>query len=248
MLFSIITVCYNSSKTIVDTLQSVAEQNYPLVEHILIDGASKDNTVSIIQSFSHVKKIISEKDNGLYDAMNKGLELATGDVIGILNSDDFYFSNDILKKASIVFKENPNIQIVYANLLMVQENNLNKTARNWISEPYYPLLFDNGKMIPHPTVFIRREVYEKHGNFDLQFKLAADYDLLVRFLKNHKVSSHYVSEYWVKMRMGGSSNRSLKQLKQISRETLLVWKKNGNKITLSYLYGRFIFTLKQWIR
>src|SRR4030095_6676776 len=172
---SIITVSFNSSKTIHDTLNSVAMQDYPNIEHILIDGLSTDNTIEIANSFPHVKHMITEKDDGIYDAMNKGLKLATGEIIGILNSDDFYVSKKVISDIVTHFQKAKSDSL-YADLVYVHPENTQKVVRTWIAGYYNPRKFLFGWMPPHPTFFVRKEVYEQWGNFYTKLKSAADYE------------------------------------------------------------------------
>ena len=183
---SIITVVYNNSGTIANAIESVLSQNYTNVEYIIIDGNSNDGTLEIINKYaSNISKIVSEKDNGIYDAMNKGLKLATGDVIGILNSDDLYANNSILNEVMTQFNNDPDLDILYGDLVYVKNDNVDKVVRNWISNPYYKNFFENGNVPPHPSLFVKKSVYEKAGLFDLNFKLAADYEFMLRIFKKH---------------------------------------------------------------
>src|SRR5688500_9800290 len=208
MKISIITACYNSAATIGDTLASVAMQEYPNIEHIIIDGSSSDNTLDIVNRFPHVFKVISERDNGIYDAMNKGIAEATGDVIGILNSDDVYTSGKVLSTVMKEF-ENTSIDALYADLQYVQFHDLNKVTRTWHSGNFSKRKFYFGWMPPHPTFFVRRSVYRKIGTFNCKLRSAADYEFMLRVLvkNNHKAS--YIPQVLVKMRTGGMSNATL---------------------------------------
>jgi len=225
---TIITAGYNSAATIRDTLKCIASQSYSNIEHIIIDGASKDDTLKIVKEFPHVAKIISEPDQGIYDAMNKGIQLATGDIIGILNSDDFYSDNDTLQSVAKAFTEN-NVESCYADLQYVDEKNTSRIVRNWVSGDFNRFNFLKGWMPPHPTFFVRKEIYEKYGSFDLELNSAADYELMLRFLFKHRISTHYIPKTLVKMRTGGQSNASLKNRFKANQEDKLAWKKNGLK-------------------
>lgn len=205
---SIITVSYNSAATIEDTIDSIASQNYPMVEHIVIDGASKDATVEIVRSSPSVTRMVSEPDKGIYDAMNKGISLATGDVIGILNADDFYADETVLSQVAEVFT-NPDVEACYADLVYVKQADTSKIVRYWQSQKYRPGLFRRGWMPAHPTFFVRREVYERLGGFDLRFPRQADFELTMRFLEVYGIKWAYVPRIWVKMRTGGVSNNSI---------------------------------------
>lgn len=223
---SIITVTYNSEATIKDTLESVKNQSYSNIEHILVDGNSKDRTVEIIKSYPHVSKCISERDMGLYDAMNKGLQLATGDVIGILNSDDFYAENDVIQKVAELFeRENPDT--IYGDLDYVDPVEVNKVIRKWRSGNFNRSKFWYGWMPPHPTFFVKREVYEQVGLFNISLRSAADYELMLRILFKYQYNSSYLPNVLVKMRAGGVSNSSLKRRINANKEDRLAWKMNN---------------------
>jgi glycosyltransferase involved in cell wall biosynthesis len=202
---SIITVVWNNAKTIKDAINSVLSQTYKNIEYIIIDDASTDGTVEIIQSYgSKITKFVSEKDDGLYDAMNKGISLATGDVIGILNSDDFYADKFVLEKVVKEFKEK-NVDSVYADLVFVKSDNPTKIVRYYDSSYFTPEKFAYGWMPAHPTFFVKKWVYDKYGMFRTDLKIGADFDLLARFLYTHEISYSYMNEVLVKMRVGGAS-------------------------------------------
>lgn len=223
---SIITASYNSEKTIRDTLQSVSRQSYPDIEHLIVDGASTDSTMNIVRSFDHIAKAVSEKDNGIYDAMNKGIALATGDIIGILNSDDV-FSNDNVVSAIVKLFANSKTTLVYSDLQYVDERDTSKVVRYWKSGSYDSQKFYYGWMPPHPTVFVRREIYEKFGGFDTSFRFAADYELMLRFLVRYELEAGYLEGVSVNMRMGGHSNSSLSNRWKANREDRRAWDVNG---------------------
>lgn len=226
MKISIITVVWNNAKTIKDAINSVLNQSYKDIEYIVIDGASTDGTIAILQSYGDKIKFISEKDNGLYDAMNKGIRMATGDVVGILNSDDFYASNKILQIVADEFLKG-NIDSVYANLEYIDANDPKRVIRYWRSKKYQEGLFRSGWHPAHPTFFVKKEIYEKYGVFDLSFKIAADYELMLRFFEKYKIISSYVDEVFVKMRIGGESNKSIKNIIKANMESYRAWQANG---------------------
>jgi glycosyltransferase involved in cell wall biosynthesis len=217
---TIITVSYNSEKTLNTTLKSVQNQNYRNIEHIIVDGASSDKTLSIVKKFAHIKKIISKKDKGIYDAMNKGLKIATGDIIGFLNSDDFYTSNNILSRVAAIFKDNSSLDACYADLIYVNPINTNKIIRFWQSSKFVSGLFAKGWCPPHPTFFVRRSVYERFGNFDLNYYIASDVELMMRFLEVQKINARYIPELWIKMRLGGITNKNFKNILIQNKEVL----------------------------
>ena len=217
---------WNNAKTIKDAINSVLNQSYKDIEYIVIDGSSTDGTIDIVQSYGDKIKFISEKDNGLYDAMNKGIRMATGDVVGILNSDDFYASDKILQIVADEFLKG-NIDSVYANLEYIDANDPKRVIRYWRSKKYQEGLFRSGWHPAHPTFFVKKEIYEKYGVFDLSFKIAADYELMLRFFEKCKITSSYVDEVFVKMRMGGESNKSIKNIIKANMESYRAWKVNG---------------------
>lgn len=183
MKISIITVCYNSAETIASTLDSIAQQSYTDIEHIIIDGESRDATLDIINQHKlNNTTIVSEPDEGIYDAMNKGIKLASGDVIGTLNADDFYIDSDVISKVSKVFSD-PTTDASYADLIYVDQVNTDKVVRYWKSKPYKDGLFKQGWMPAHPTFFTRKHVYERFGYFSLKYKIAADFELLFRLIE-----------------------------------------------------------------
>jgi glycosyltransferase involved in cell wall biosynthesis len=209
MKISIITVCYNSAETITDTIASVASQQYSNREHIIVDGASRDGTMEIVKHAPSVARYVSEPDRGIYDAMNKGLKLATGDVIGLLNADDFYADDTILSQVAEVFKD-PDVQACYADLVYVDQRNTSRVIRYWKSRDFKPGLFKRGWMPAHPTFFVRKSVYEQLGGFDLSFPRQADFELTMRFLEVNRIKSAYVPKVWIRMRVGGASNNSIR--------------------------------------
>jgi glycosyltransferase involved in cell wall biosynthesis len=202
---SIITVCKNASSTIGDTLNSVKSQTWRDIEHIILDGSSSDNTLDIVAKFSHVSCVFSEKDDGLYFAMNKAMSIATGDIVGILNADDIYTDEFVIENIVEVFS-NASCNALYGDLVYVERDNLNKIVRYWKSGSYHSKSFYNGWSLPHPTFFVRREMYAQYGMFDTRFSIAADYELTLRFLLKNKVEVFYLNKVLVKMRLGGISN------------------------------------------
>jgi glycosyltransferase involved in cell wall biosynthesis len=205
-VISVITVVHNSASTITDTLLSVASQTYPHVEHIIIDGASTDGTLKIIQEHASKNLVVkSEPDQGMFDAMNKGLAMATGDVIGFLNADDVYADSRVLEEmASVITSQN--IDACYGDLVYIDKSDLRKVVRYWKSRSYRDGLFEKGWMPAHPTFFVKRQVYEKYGGFDLDYKRQSDFELAMRFLAIHKIKSVYIPRVLVRMRSGGASS------------------------------------------
>lgn len=226
MKVSIITVTYNSSETVEETVKSVIKQTYPNIEYIIVDGGSKDDTLAILDKYKlGISKRISEKDSGIYDAINKGIELAEGDVIGILHSDDFYIDENVIENYVRTFESN-SCDAVYADLFYVERNNTEKITRKWKSGNYKEGSFMYGWMPPHPTFFVRKNLYDRLGKFNLAFKTAADYELMLRFIHKHKIKLAYLPQYTVKMRVGGASNVSLKNRFNANLEDRKAWEIN----------------------
>lgn len=243
MKISLITITYNSGKTLVDTIQSVLRQNYNDVEYIIIDGASKDNTVSIIKEyeaqFNGRVKWITEPDNGLYDAMSKGIRMATGDIVGILNSDDFFTSNDVLQKVAQAFVEDCELDAVYGDVHFVHPSNLNKCVRYYSSKVFKRSLMKMGFMPAHPSFYIRKECFEKYGLYRTDYKIAADFEFLLRVIYKARIKTKYLPIDMVTMRTGGASTSGLDSHKRIMKEHLRAFHENGiytNRLLLSLRY------------
>ncbi len=226
MKVTIITATFNSAGTIEDTLFSVQQQNYKNVEHIIIDGASTDKTLDLIKGFGHSGPLLSKADKGIYDAMNKGVKMATGDIVGILNSDDYYPHIGIIEKVVKTF-ENTKCDAIYGDLVFVDKNEGKKVVRKWVAGDFNRNQFYKGWMPPHPTFFVRKEIYERYGDFNLKFKNSSDYELLLRFMFLHKIKVKYIPNVMVHMRIGGHSNRSLRNRLIAHKEDYLAWKLNG---------------------
>ena len=227
MKISIITASYNSESNIIAAINSILAQNYTPIEILIIDGLSTDRTVSLImKDFKEKIRIISEKDKGIYDALNKGIKLATGDIIGFVHSDDLLASPAETSNIVEAFKEH-GVDGVYGDLQYIDKENTSKIIRYWKSQQFTPELLKRGWMPAHPTLFLRREVYEKHGLFNLDYKIAADYDLMLRIFSDPTLKFHYLPRVITKMRVGGASNRSLKNIKLKSSEDLRALKANG---------------------
>lgn len=224
-LVTIITATYNSASTIRDTLQSVASQDYPRIEHVIIDGQSKDETLAIVNEFPHVSRVISEKDAGIYDAMNKGIQHSSGDIIGILNSDDFYVDPGVIS-GIVRNMVDEHTDTLYADLVYVHPVQTHKIIRTWIAGNFDQRKFLFGWMPPHPTFFVRRKVYEQHGVFNTQLRSAADYELMLRFLYKADVSVSYLPRVIVRMRAGGMSNATFRNRIKANREDREAWRVN----------------------
>src|ERR1700761_801362 len=246
MKISIITATYNSAATVRNTLESISGQDHPDIEHIIMDGRSTDDTLAIAAGFPHIAKIVSEKDQGIYDAMNKGILAATGEVVGILNSDDIYADPSVLSLIAEVFSD-PAVMTAYADLQYVHQQDLDKVIRTWRSGPFLSKNFYYGWMLPHPTFFVRREVYERVGLFDLSLRSAADYELMLRILLKFGLPAHYIPRVIVKMRAGGMSNASLWNRIRANKEDRMAWKMNGLRPKFFTLYMKPLRKIPQFI-
>jgi glycosyltransferase len=226
MKISLITVTYNSEKYLEQCITSVIRQNYKNVEHIIIDGKSTDGTVSIIEQYSsNISYWVSEKDNGIYHAINKGMRMATGDIIGLLNSDDVFASNDVVSTIVNCFAENE-VDSLYGDLVYVEQHNIKKVLRTWKGQNYNRERFKYGWMPAHPTFYFKRHLIEKFGFYESHYFTAADYELMARYLFLHRVSSLYLPKLIVRMRVGGVSNGSLYLRLRANRRDYLAMKKN----------------------
>ena len=249
MKISIITITYNSENTIEDTLQSVISQDFPDIEYIIIDGKSKDATLSIVNKYSkYIEKVVSEKDKGLYDALNKGIKLATGDVIGMLHSDDVYANNSVISKIARQFAMDPEVEGVYADLVFVDRNNTDKVLRTWKAGEYEPGSFIKGWMPPHPTFFVKKSVYDRLGGFNLDLKLSADYELMLRLIHKNNIRISYLPETIVKMRMGGISNTSFFVKLKANMEDKMAWRINDLKPGIFTTFRKPLKKLMQYFQ
>ncbi len=227
MRLSVVTAVLNRIDTLQACLESVAGQTHPEVEHVLIDGGSTDGSVELLQRWAdRLGHFVSEPDRGLYDAVNKGVAAATGDAIGILGADDVYATPATLAHVAQAL-ERTGADSCYGDLLYVSASDPARVIRTWISGDYRPGAFRRGWMPPHPTFFVRREVYQRFGLYDTRFRIAADYELMLRLLERERITTCYLPEVVVRMRLGGTSNRGLRQLVRKSREDLRAWRQNG---------------------
>lgn len=249
MKISIITACYNSNNNIECAINSILIQTYSNIEYIIIDGLSNDNTVNIIKEyepkFNGHLYWVSEKDKGIYDALNKGIKMSSGEVIGLLHSDDLFASETTLENIAKTF-EITGADIVYGDLEYVDKNDTRKIIRKWKSKPFVKEMLQKGWMPAHPTVFIKREVYQKHGLFDLNLKIAADYDLMLRIFSDDSLKFVYLPEVITKMRIGGESNKSIKNIIRKSTEDYLVMRKNKIKFPLVVLFRKNLSKIPQF--
>jgi len=238
LLISIITIVYNGANTISATLESVRTQSYQQIEHIIIDGASTDNTLEVVKAFPHITNILSEPDRGVYDAMNKGLTLATGDIIGILNADDLLADATTLAQIATVFEQNKALDCMYGNITFFAGNDLDKTVRYWRSKPYYPTFFEDGEVPPHPSLYVRRQVYETIGGYLPYFKISGDNEFMFRLLKVYNYKSYFLDRTIVKMRIGGISTKGFKSYVISAMELMTAWQVNG------YQYPKKLFVVR----
>ena len=260
---SVITAAYNSGKTIEDTLKSVSGQTYPDVEHIIKDGGSKDDTLEICERYRREfytsserqgtsgksLKILSDKDKGIYDAMNQGIEAATGDVVGILNSDDFYTSEDVLQRVAEEFEADPRLEALYGDIHFVSEDASlavpGKCVRYYSSSYFRPCLLRFGFMPAHPSFYVRREVYEKYGLYDLQFRTSSDFEWMVRIFAKYHINSKYIKKDFVTMREGGASTAGLEAKNRVDNDIVTSLKKHGIFTCGAFRYVRYAWKVSE---
>lgn len=225
---TIITVTYNCRDFVAGCLASLGAQTNCFFEHLVIDGASTDGTLDILNEHrSSITRLISERDRGVYDAMNKGIALASGDIIGFLNADDVYAHNQVLENVVEIFTDHPELDACYADLVYVKRNDLTRIVRYWRSGLIGKDSFIKGRTPPHPTLFIRRSVYERFGGFDLGYSIAADVELMIRLFAVVEINARYVPDIWVKMRVGGISGGGLRDVWRQNQEILSALKRHG---------------------
>jgi glycosyltransferase involved in cell wall biosynthesis len=239
MKITIITAAWNSAATLRDTIESVLAQTYTDWEHIIVDGASTDSTAALVESYRERYAgrltFISEPDHGIYDAMNKGIAHASGDVIGILNSDDFYADSDVLKDIAQAIE---GVDAVYGNLDFVAQNDTTKVVRIWRGSQYPPRGFMKGWHPAHPTFYARKECFEKFGSFDITFNVSADFELMLRFIEKNQIPTKFVNRIFVKMRYGGESTGSIGKIISGNKNVLRAFEKNGLKRPKFYTFRR----------
>ena len=247
MKISIVTVVLNARPTIEDTLRAIANQSHDDIEHIVIDGGSTDGTLEVLEQHkAAIATLISEPDDGLYDAMNKGIQRATGEVIGLLNADDVYAHNDVLRKVAELHQQ-PALDACYADLVYVRPKDLDRVVRYWRSKNHYPGLSWDGWMPAHPTLFLKRRVYDTVGFFDTQLRFQADLEFCARAFEVHRISSRYVPELWVKMRLGGVTNNSLRTILAGNWESYQALRRLGMRRNLfRYFSVKFASRLRQF--
>jgi len=244
---SIITVSFNSEKTIEETIQSVNQQTYRNLEHVFIDGVSKDKTIDIIKNSSiRNPVIITEKDNGIYDAMNKGINKSNGDIIFILNSDDVLYDNNVLENVVSEFENNPSVEILYGGIMPSEGKNIEKYIRKWMPKKYFHNGFLKGWHPPHPGFVVKKSVYENNENFNTSFKIAADFELMYRFIEILNIPSLYYPNYVAVLRYGGTST-NLKGILGGMVELKAIFKLHGQNISNFYFIKRYLVKAIQFI-
>ena len=247
MKISVITVCRNAAATIVDTLQSVARQSHPDVEHIVVDGASTDATVALVRAHgARLARLVSEPDRGLFDAMNKGIALATGELVGFLNADDVYATDDALAQIAAACAD-PAVDACYADLVYVRADDLRRVVRYWKSGPFRAGLARRGWMPPHPTFYARRSVYAAHGGFDLRFPRQADFELTTRLLEVRRIRAVHIPHILVRMRVGGASNNSVRNILRGNLEAYRACRMHGLAVGPLFIARKILSRVPQFL-
>ena len=248
MRVSIITVCFNSVATIRDTIESVASQTYQDIEYIVIDGASTDETVAVAREYGDtITHLVSERDDGIYDAMNKGISLATGDVVGMINADDFYVSASVIEKVAEAFGDDQ-VDAFFGDLCYVDPSCTSRVVRYWKAGEYQEGAFSRGWCPPHPSFFVRKTVYERFGLFDRRYKIAADVEFMMRVMERFGVKSEYIPEVLVNMRLGGTTNRSVANIVQQNREILVALRWHGLEASpFRFFASKFVSRGRQFL-
>ena len=252
MKVSIITAAFNSARTLGDTMKSVLNQTYQDIEYIVIDGDSKDGTQDVIRQyasqFGSKMKWISESDNGIYDAMNKGIQMATGDIIGILNSDDYFTSKDVIERLIQAFEEDTNLDAVYGDVHFIHDGEPDRCVRYYSSKPFRPLWLRFGFMPAHPSFYCRKEVYDRGGHYRTDYSIGSDYEMMVRLFLVRKIRAKYLPMDFVTMRTGGASTGGVKSHLQLIKDDVRGCRENGIytnflMISMKFLYKIFEFKL-----
>jgi glycosyltransferase involved in cell wall biosynthesis len=247
MKVSIITVVHNNASTIKNAIDSVINQSYQNIEYIVVDGASTDGTIEIINNYkNHIAHFISEPDTGIYNAINKGIRLATGDIVGILNSDDFFCSNNIIERIVNEFLKD-NIDAVYGDVQFVNPNKENKITRYYSSKRFSSKMFKYGFMPAHPSFYVKRSFFNELGYYKETYKIGADFELLLRFLLKNNLNAKYLEMPFVTMRTGGISNRSYKSNLLLNREILQACRENNVKTNLINIYSKYFIKAFEFI-
>jgi len=245
---SIITVCFNSEKTIRNTIESVLSQDYHDVEYIIVDGGSTDQTMNIVREYSSISKVISEPDDGIYDAMNKGVLSATGDIIGILNSDDLYEGSSVLSGIAVLFNKSSSIGLAFGNVVLVNPDDISQTVRRYESRNFKPWKLRFGWMPPHPATFVRRSVYQEYGMYDLSYKISSDYEIFVRWLLINRLEYAQINRTLVRMRAGGISTSGIRSSILLNKEIVKACRKNGIYTNIFFVLSKIPFKLMELTR
>ncbi len=249
MKVSVITVVLNAVDTIEDTIQSVTDQDHPDIEHIVIDGGSTDGTLEVLDRYrDKLSAIISEPDEGIYDAMNKGIDLATGAVVGTLNSDDWYENNSVISRLVAAFENDVDLDAIYGDIVFVAKDKPHGLVRYWESQPYKEGLFEKGWMPAHPSFFVKRDCYSRYGKFDLDLKIQSDFDLTMRFMVVNRIKTLYLPGVMVKMRMGGVTNNRISNVIKGNLEAYSACKKNGLSVTPLFMVKKVLSRIPQFFR
>jgi glycosyltransferase involved in cell wall biosynthesis len=244
---SIITVSHNSVRTISDTIKSVLAQTYDDIEYIIIDGSSTDGTIELVNSFGkNISKFLSEPDKGIYDAINKGIRLATGDIVGILNSDDFFYDSFVIERIAEQFKENE-IDAVFGDARFVDPVRTSKVVRYYSSKYFNTGKFKFGFMPAHPSFYVKRELFEEFGYYKVDYKIAADFELLVRFLYINKIEFRYLEMPFLSMRTGGVSNKSIISKYTLNKEIARACKENGIRTNFFRIYSKYFTKMFEFL-
>lgn len=247
MKISVVTACRNNAATLEDTILSVASQRHPAIEHVIIDGGSSDGTLLVIARLrDKIARLVSEPDRGIYDAMNKGIALATGEVLGFLNADDVYANERVIERIAGVFAD-PSVDACYGDLVYVDHADGDRIVRYWKSRDYRPGLFEKGWMPAHPTFFVRRRLFDQFGKFDLHYAFAADFEFTMRLLRVHGIKSVYVPEILVKMRLGGATNNSLLNIVKGNLESYRACRQHGLSITPLFIITKIASRIPQFV-
>lgn len=249
MKISIVTVSYNSAETIRDTIESVLSQTNKNIEYIIIDGASKDRTMEIVNEYSdRISKIVSEPDRGIYDAMNKGIALATGDVVGILNSDDFYEADDVLECVESFFVEHPESQLAFGDVVFVNPDDLRNVVRFYGAHHFRPWKLRFGWMPPHPAAFVRSSAYKKVGLYSIKYRISADYEMFVRLLLVHRLNFSRIDRVLVRMRSGGVSTSGIRSSLRLNNEIVHACRRNGVYTNIFMVLTKIPFKILEYFK